>query len=90
MSNIRRETKRHDWIWPVTLNNGNIKVPNSSKCRNCGKEVYGREPTETSGCPFELKAANFTREKMSRLTEYEMQQRQKEEAWDNYLARGGG
>ncbi len=77
MANIRREVGRHDWIHPLTLHQGDSKVPNSSKCRNCAKEIYGREPTETGGCPFELKVSNFTQSKMRDLRNYEMDQNHK-------------
>lgn len=86
MSNIRNETKRHDWIYPITLDN----VSGSSFCRNCRKTVYGKEPSETNGCLFETKTANYSRDKMKDLTEFEMGLRQREQKQDEaYLKRMG-
>lgn len=90
MANIQRSTNRHDWIHPLTLHQGNSKVPNSSKCRNCAKEIYGREPTETGGCPFELKVSNFSDSKMADLRNYEMDiEHKKQQAEYAFLRRTG-
>lgn len=90
MANIRRETRRHDWIHPLTLNNGECKVPGSSKCRNCGIEIYGREPSQTSGCAFEVKVANFSEDRMRALRNHEMNERQREQAQEYELLRRTG